>query len=224
LARPVRIEVDPHLLRDGANQIQIRRSSAQGSLYYAAEARFFSLEEPIPAGGNQIFVQREYARLVPVETLLKGTRFERRPLQPGQALKSGERVEVILTIEAKNDLRYLMLEDLKPAGLESVAVQSGPGPPARRLSRLALEERQASGLRTPLLNDMGIRRRVYRELRDRKVALFIDSLEQGFWEIRYELRAEVPGVFHALPLSAEAMYAPEIRANSQEQHLKVADR
>ena len=45
----------------------------------------------------------------------------------------------------------------------------------------------------------GRTRRVYQELRDRKVALFIDKLPQGVWELRYEMRAEVPGEFHALP-------------------------
>jgi hypothetical protein len=43
------------------------------------------------------------------------------------------------------------------------------------------------------------------------VALFIDKLPEGLWEIRYELRAEVPGEFHALPVLGHAMYIPEIR-------------
>ncbi|MBU1988332.1 MAG: hypothetical protein KKD94_02520 [Nanoarchaeota archaeon] len=47
---------------------------------------------------------------------------------------------------------------------------------------------------------------------------------QGIWEIRYDLRAEVPGHFHALPLLGEAMYVPEIRANGAEIRLEVIDR
>ena len=62
---------------------------------------------------------------------------------------------------------------------------------------------------------------VYQELRDRKVALFIDHLPQGIWEIHYTLRAEVPGSFHALPLLGQAMYVPEIRANSEEVRMQV---
>ena len=69
----------------------------------------------------------------------------------------------------------------------------------------------------------GRQRWVYRELRDRKVALFIDKLPQGIWEVRYELRAEVPGAFHALPVTAEAMYVPEIRGNGREVRLSVVD-
>jgi uncharacterized protein YfaS (alpha-2-macroglobulin family) len=64
---------------------------------------------------------------------------------------------------------------------------------------------------------------VYQELRDRKVALFIDKLPEGVWEIRYDLRAETPGRFHALPVLGHAMYVPEIRANSEEIRISVVD-
>jgi hypothetical protein len=69
----------------------------------------------------------------------------------------------------------------------------------------------------------GRTRWVYQELRDRKVALFLDKLPQGVWEIRYDLRAEVPGRFHALPVVGQAMYVPEIRANSSEIRMTVTE-
>src|SRR5215468_10285903 len=69
----------------------------------------------------------------------------------------------------------------------------------------------------------GRSRWVYQELRDRRVALFIDKLPQGVWEIRYDLRAEVPGQFHALPVMGHAMYAPEIRCNGTEVRIAVND-
>ena len=69
----------------------------------------------------------------------------------------------------------------------------------------------------------GRTRWVYQELRDRKVAMFIDKLPEGVWEIRYDFRAEVPGQFHALPVLGQAMYVPEIRANSAEVRINVAD-
>ena len=65
---------------------------------------------------------------------------------------------------------------------------------------------------------------VHQELRDRKVALFVDKLEQGIWELRYDLRAEVPGYFHALPLKGSAMYVPELKCNSAEIRMTVYDR
>ena len=117
-------------------------------------------------------------------------------------MPGGVRIETALTIEAKNHFEYLMFEDLKPAGFEAVAVQSGATLYARRL-------------------DGSDERPVYAELRDRKLALFIDQLPEGSWEIRYELRAQTPGAFHALPLIGQAMYVPEIRANAAELRVRV---
>jgi uncharacterized protein YfaS (alpha-2-macroglobulin family) len=37
------------------------------------------------------------------------------------------------------------------------------------------------------------------------------------------MRAEIPGVFHALPTKGWAMYAPELKANSDENVMKVVD-
>ena len=56
------------------------------------------------------------------------------------------------------------------------------------------------------------------------MALFVDKMPQGTWEIRYEMRAEVPGEFHALPVMAQAMYVPEIRGNGREVRVRVLDR
>ena len=69
----------------------------------------------------------------------------------------------------------------------------------------------------------GRSRYVYQELRDRKVALFLDKLPEGVWEIRYDFRAEVPGQFHALPVVGAAMYVPEIRCNGAELRLTIKD-
>ena len=40
-------------------------------------------------------------------------------------MTSGDRVEVVITVEAKNNYEYLLFEDLKPAGLEAVQIRSG---------------------------------------------------------------------------------------------------
>jgi len=203
LDAPRRIAIDPALVRDGVNEITIRRTSA-GSIYFAAEARFVSLEEPVKAAGNEIFVRREYFRLVPHPTLLKGVVYDKVPLLDGGTVDSGERIEVVATVDAKNDYDYLLFEDLKPAGFEAVALESG----------INLYAQDSAGTRSTW---------VYQELRDRKVAMFIDHLPQGLWEIRYTLRAEVPGSFHALPLLGEAMYVPEVRANGEEVRVEVAE-
>jgi uncharacterized protein YfaS (alpha-2-macroglobulin family) len=55
------------------------------------------------------------------------------------------------------------------------------------------------------------------------VAFFLSQIPVGVTKLSYELRAEAPGRFHALPARVEAMYAPELRATSDEMRLEVRD-
>ncbi|HEV7764366.1 MAG TPA: alpha-2-macroglobulin family protein [Thermoanaerobaculia bacterium] len=197
LRAPSRFTIEPGLLKDAMQEIRIRRTRGDAPLYFSAEARFVSLEEPVKAAGNEIYVRRDYYRLKPRPTLLKGVLYDKIPLRDGEKVKSGERIEVVVTVDAKNDYSYLLFEDLKPAGFEAVALQSGQ----------PLWATQAKTQRTTY---------VYQELRDRKVAMFVGQMAQGVWEIRYMLRAETPGSFHALPLIGQAMYVPDVRSNGDE--------
>jgi alpha-2-macroglobulin len=160
-------------------------------------------------------------------TLLKGFVYDRQPLNDGETVKSGERVETVITIEAKNNYEYLVFEDLKPAGLEAVQIRSGESLYANELKSSAVKNSKSlpQGLASQIEgdNDSGRTHWVYQELRDRKVALFFDKLPEGVWEVRYNLRAEVPGKFHALPVVGHAMYVPEIRCNGVETRINVED-
>jgi uncharacterized protein YfaS (alpha-2-macroglobulin family) len=273
---PSRYAIDPKLIRD-SNEIRIRQTGGGGALYFAAEGKFFSTEEPIAAAGSEIFVKREYYKLAGRPTLLKGYVYDKEPLHDGDSVNSGERIETLLTIETKNNYEYLMFEDLKPAGVEAVEVRSGESLYARELKSGAVERKFVanpaastptehvvesgetlsgiakasrtsvraitaanhlsgdlirSGQRLiippvahPVEDDdyAGRQRWVYQELRDRKVALFLDKLPEGVWEIRYDVRAEVPGQFHALPVLGQAMYVPEIRCNGAEARIAVEE-
>ena len=164
-------------------------------------------------------------------TLLKDDARVREPLKDGDTLVSGDRIETVVTIEAKNNYEYLAFEDLKPAGFEAVEVRSGGPLYARELKSGAVARRLAAAdpaapAGAPA-NDQDYTDRtrwVYQELRDRKVAMFVDKLPEGVWEIRYEMRAETPGRFHALPVAGHAMYVPEIRCNGAEVRIAVEER
>ncbi len=230
LTAPSLFTIDPGLLRDGANVIRINRKSGASPIYFSADAKFFSLEEPLTEAGNEIFVRREYYKLVARPTLLKGYVYDRVPLTDNESVTSGDRVEVVMTIEAKNNYEYLLFEDLKPAGLEAVQIRSGEPLFARELKSGASTRKFGSGAESPPSGDVeetdytGNTEWVYQELRDRKTAFFISKLPEGVWEIRYDLRAETPGSFHALPVIGHAMYVPEIRCNATEVRIKVEDR
>ncbi len=224
LSAPSNFQISRELLRDGQNEITIQRKSGSGPIYFSTRAEFFSLEEPLTPAGNEIFVRRQYFKLVNHPTLLKGFVSERVPLNDGETVKSGDRIEVVLTIEAKNNYEYLLFEDLKPAGLEAVQLRSGDNVFVRELKSGALTDKNTALMNFKSAADFtGRTRWVYQELRDRKVALFIDHLPEGVWQMSYEMRAEAPGSFHALPVLGHAMYVPEIRTNGAETRIRVVD-
>jgi len=230
LRAPARFTLAAKDVRDGRNEVRVVRSTGTGPLYVAASARFTSLERPIPARGNEVFVRREAWKLVPRPTLLAGWAFDRMPLEDGGEIKSGERVIVVLTIEAKNDLEYLLVEDPRAAGFEAVDVKSGGPAFARELNAAEVKRRfDPAAVRLfpdPLESSRstGRQRWAHRELRDRHAAWFLDRMPQGVWELSYELVAEVPGRFRALPARAEAMYVPEIRGHGTDMVVGVLER
>jgi uncharacterized protein YfaS (alpha-2-macroglobulin family) len=103
LGAPSKFVISRELIRDGENEISIERNLGNGPIYFSAAAEFFTLEEPLKPAGNEIFVLRQYYKLVNHPTLLKGIVSERVGLNDGETVKSGDRVEVVLTVEAKNN-------------------------------------------------------------------------------------------------------------------------
>jgi uncharacterized protein YfaS (alpha-2-macroglobulin family) len=180
----------------------------RGPIYFNAYLTKFTLEDPITRAGLEIKVDRKVYRLIRDDKSVdvaggrgqtvaqQVERYRRELLPDGATLKSGELVEVELEIDSKNDYEYLIFEDYKPAGFEPVEVRSG-----------------YNG------NNLG----AYVEFRDERVAFFSRTLARGKHSVSYRLRAEIPGSFHALPARAGAMYAPELKGNSDEIRLKVLD-
>jgi uncharacterized protein YfaS (alpha-2-macroglobulin family) len=191
----------------GAHTVSFRKEG-KGPLYWNAYLSNFTLEDPITRTGLEIKIDRKVYRLVRDDktqaaagdrgqaTSERVEHYRREPLVDGATLKSGELVEIELAIDSKNDYEYLVFEDYKAAGFEPLEVRSG-----------------YNG------NDLG----AYVEFRDDRVVFFSRTLARGLHSVSYRLRAEVPGAFHALPARAQAMYAPELKANSDEIRLKVAD-
>ena len=145
--------------------------------------------------------KKDEQRSLPIDRLKPGkyqprTRMDEDSLADLSLLKSGELVEIELEIASKNDYEYVVFEDMKAAGFEPVEVRSG-----------------YNG------NDMG----AYVEFRDERVVFFVRWLGRGKHSVSYRLRAEIPGQFSALPAKASAMYAPELKANSDEIKMKITD-
>jgi uncharacterized protein YfaS (alpha-2-macroglobulin family) len=194
-------------ITSGKHNVEFVREG-KGPLYFNAYVTNFTLEDHIGSAGLEVKVNRKYYKLKPVDkkVQVEGSRgqsvdqkvekYEREELKDNATLKSGDLVEIELEIDSKNDYEYLLFEDPKPAGFEPVDVQSG-------------------------YTNTGLW--AYRELRDERVCFFVRSLARGKNSVSYRMRAEIPGKFNALPTKASAMYAPELRGNSEEIKLQVQD-
>ncbi|HWB07219.1 MAG TPA: alpha-2-macroglobulin family protein [Verrucomicrobiales bacterium] len=200
--------VEGNAVTAGKHEVTLRRKGA-GPLYSNVYLTNFTLEDRITRAGLEVKVNRKYFRLIQrkdASVLVSGSsgqainqkvlKYDRAEIKDGDTLKSGDLIEVELTLESKNDYEYLIFEDLKAAGFEPDDVRSGY---------------TWEGLSA------------YREFRDDRVCFFLRTLPLGKHSLSYRIRAEIPGKFSALPALASAMYAPELRGNSDEMKLGIED-
>jgi alpha-2-macroglobulin len=192
----------------GKHRIELRRSG-KGTLYANAYLEVFTLEDRLRAAGLEVKVSRRVSKLIELEKETEvpdatglvmtqtAERFRRELLEDGAAVASGDRIEVELILESKNDYEYLVFSDSKAAGFEALDALSG------------------------YISGGGFS--AYMEPRDRTVDFFIRALPRGKHTLRYQLRAEAPGVYKALPAIAEGVYAPELRGNSEDLRMEITN-
>ena len=194
-------------LSAGRHTIELRKSGT-GPLYWNGYLTNFTLEDDIRRAGLELKVDRRYYKLTTTDRSIEVSggrgqvvdqrveKYHRTQIENLDSIESGDLLEIELVVDSKNDYEYIVLEDMKAAGCEPVSVQSG-----------------YNG------NELG----AYMELRDNRVCLFVRHLARGRHSVSYRMRAEIPGRFSALPTKASAMYAPELRANSDELKLRIED-
>ncbi len=202
-----KLVIEGAALTDGAHTVEVRRTGT-GPVYFNAYVTNFTLEDFITKAGLEVKVERKFFKLTrdDKQTNVAGSRgqvvsqrvekFKRTEMADLSTVKSGDLIEVELKIDSKNDYEYLLFEDMKASGTEAVEVRSGYN---------------------------GNEMHAYVEYRDERVALFVRHLPRGEHSVSYRLRAEIPGKFSALPTKASAMYAPELKANSDEFRMKIED-
>jgi hypothetical protein len=202
-----RVAVAGDALGTGSHKIELKKRGT-GPLYFNAYLTTFTLEEFINRAGLEIKVDRAYYKLTRADEAenAAGSRgqvvserrekYRRELLTSGSQVKSGDLIEIELIVDSKNDYEHIVLADPKAAGVEPFDVQSGYN---------------AQGLPA------------FVELRDEKINLFLRELPRGRHSLRYRMRAEIPGRFSALPATGSGMYAPELKANSDEMKLGISE-
>ncbi len=195
-------------LKGGKQTLKITKKG-KGALYFNTYLSYFTTEDNIKAAGHELKVARNYFKLsqipytVSVQTSDGKTtkenrlRYKKIPLKTGETVKSGDTILVELKVTSDNNYTYLAFEDMKHAGFEPLQVKSGGKGQEGFFS--------------------------YMEIRDEKTVFFVNNIDQGTHLLRYRMRAEAPGVFHALPAKLFAVYVPELKANSNEHVVNITD-
>jgi len=181
-------------LKAGENVIEIERKGT-GTPSYTIALQYYLPEENIAASKGGLRVDRRYSRIHQ-----EGGERVLVPLREGEAVPSGEAIEVTLTLMADEPYEWLMLEDPLPAGFEPVREYWGH-----------------YGWRWDYWYD-------HKEFHDQRVGVAMSWLGKEGRTVSYTMRAETPGDFHALPARVFNMYHPEVGGHSAESRVKVVER
>ena len=193
------------LLRDAGNRLTIGRGEGQGRLYYTAHLKAYLPVPTLPAVDRGIQVLRRYT----LASCADG------PQCPDVTTANvGDVIRVELTLIAPNNLHYVQLTDMLPAGAE--VIDTG----------LATTSQLAQG---PTLSRGGDRPWFWwwwywysrSELRDDRVVLFADYLSKGSYEYSYTMRVTSAGAFNVIPAFASQQYFPEVFGRSDGRLLTV---
>lgn len=173
--------------------------AGRGSVFYNTMLTYFTLEERIAPAGGEMRLERKYYELVPETETVKTAgvggrpqtlthekvkRIERKDLS---TIRPGTIVEVELIADTRNDYDYVEFTDHLPAGFEYVKPVSG-----------YLSWNPA----------------VYAEFRETGPRFSQRELGRGKNSIRYRIRAQLDGIYQALPASGRGVYAPELKCNT----------
>lgn len=194
------ISVPADKLKQGVNRLVLSKD-APGAAYLAAALEYRAAPE---AAGSSAGLKLERAMYrIGATKIGNSWRREYTPLKPGESLRSGDDVEVRLTVENQRQLEYVIIEDRLPAGFESRETDRDPR---------FLDEASYQGWYSD------------RERRDEKLAFFITSLPAGRHEFRHVIHPELEGRMLALPAAAWPMYQPELRGESSAWKMEVKGR
>jgi uncharacterized protein YfaS (alpha-2-macroglobulin family) len=182
------IDIDAAQLQAGENNVQVVRRGGSGRIYWSARGQYFSTEKSaIQAGSMALNLTRDYFKLQPVQkdgkivyslVPLTGT------AQVGDVLAVHEAI-------SGTPMRYLLLEDPIPAGVEFIQNEAS----------YTIDQRPGGWV------DWFTRR----EFHDDHAAFFASDFS-GRQEIFYLVRVVNPGTFAISPARVQPMYQHGVQA------------
>jgi alpha-2-macroglobulin len=191
------IDVDAGQLQPGENTVQVVRRGGSGRVYWSARGQYYATQKSaIQAGSRALNLTRDYFKLQPAQkdgkivyslVPLNGT------AQVGDVLAVHEAIN-------GSPMRYLLLEDPIPAGVEFIQ-NEGSYP---------IDQRPGGWI------DWFTRR----EFHDDHAAFFASDFT-GRQEVFYLVRVVNPGTFAISPARVQPMYQHGVQATSDSLQLTV---
>lgn len=175
---------------DEQSSIEITKQGT-GTAFYSLLLETFS-DRPQPAEQKGLSVERRIQRIDPQgqptgDAILTGNK--------NVTIEPGELVRVTLRVSTPTSRNYVVVDDALPAGLEALNA-------AFETTDQSLLERARTG------QDRWWGSFNHTEIRDDRVLLFADYLNQGVHTFTYVARATTPGTFVHPPAHASMMYEP----------------
>lgn len=192
------------------NSLRIAKNG-NGKLYVSASQSYYTSEEHIKPHGNNFTVTRGYYILQPAKKSDGSWSYNARLLSPSTDLHSGDEILVKVSVRAKEDNQYFMLEDFFPSGFEPVKDTQGYDINGFEYYD-GLEDDEWSYFWS------------HQDVRDEKISFFVTYLPKGEQTFTYIMRAEASGTFHVMPAQAMLMYYPDTLSTSSENIVKVVDK
>ncbi|HBD93787.1 MAG: hypothetical protein A2015_00785 [Spirochaetes bacterium GWF1_31_7] len=120
----------------------------------------------------------------------------------------GEIVKVRVIVKTKHQLNYCAIDDKLPAGLEPLNTKLSTTETIEQGVLSAIVQKTKSVLS-------------YQEIRDHRVAFYVDEMLPGEYEFVYYARATTPGTYIRPAGRAEAMYQPDIFGQTSVDYIDV---
>ena len=190
------VRVPASALRPDKNDVTIERANGDSPIFYSVQMKQMeAIEDAPPVLTAEVQVKREYLRLVSKSSGKDTWTLQTEPTN--NQLIGSDKIRVRLTIEALREIEYVLIEDPFPAGCEVN-------------DRGDAEE---SGDWTFWWSSV--------DVRDDKIAFFARKMGKGKHVIEYNLHATTPGSYHVMPALVQAMYSPQIHAETSETKVTV---
>jgi len=173
----------------GESNLRITKSG-EGNLYYNINLKYYLPFTEIKPLEQGMVVVREFVdskgHILPIDTI-----------------NENSESWVRLIIVAPEERHFVVIEDILPAGLESVNES------LKNVSVLNKER--------PILKEEGNQLLYFehKEYHDDRTTLFANYLPAGVYEISYRVRATTPGRYHHPPAQAYQMYIPDVSGHSE---------